>query len=296
MALGKEVVEEVLEGATKKRFRDGFNKEALSTLKGAAGDFMEGMSANRSSILGRGAMWGLGGAAVGATTSAIQGEDAWDGAGRGFMLGGAAGLGTGAMRAGLGGEGAFRKVNGKRAGMGELYSNFSGRAMGRHDYTVGDAIRNLRTDSETARAAILKNRGGAGGGATTGARTAGRNANKQRADNIAKARKVKPETVQKRQAKQTANAVAAKPHVGETRSPRWDKRYVGNRPYQSNPINMSNRILQREGVMGAISPFNLSSDDILNRHIPFSGNIELRNMRDIKAINPVYNRKPFGSK
>lgn len=121
---------------------------------GAASAFAGGIMSNRDGIMGDALKYAVVGGVAGGTINAVQGEDFWDGAGRGALIGAGAGAFRGAARAGLGGSAAFaRDMSGRTPRTRSLFQGFDKQ----HDLTKGyqDFIQNAAAANKN----ILKNKG-----------------------------------------------------------------------------------------------------------------------------------------
>lgn len=107
------------------------------------------ISRNRNQIMGKALKNAAGGAAIGGAVSLAQGEDFWEGAGQGAVIGGGVGAVRHGARAGLGGHRAFKKssVTGRTPGMGELW----GRSP------IGKSYNTMVKNAELAKKAVVKN-------------------------------------------------------------------------------------------------------------------------------------------
>ena len=125
-----------------------------SASMGAASAFAGGIMSNRDGIMGDALKYAVVGGVAGGTINAVQGEDFWDGAGRGALIGAGAGAFRGAARAGLGGSAAFaRDMSGRTPRTRSLFQGFDKQ----HDLTKGyqDFIQNAAAANKN----ILKNKG-----------------------------------------------------------------------------------------------------------------------------------------
>ena len=117
------------------------------------GSIGRNISRQRNQIMGKALKNAAGGAAIGGAVNLAQGEDFWEGAGQGALIGGGVGAVRHGARAGLGGGRAFRKssVTGKTPGMGELW----GRSP------IGKSYNTMVKNAELAKKAVVKNTPGA---------------------------------------------------------------------------------------------------------------------------------------
>lgn len=125
-----------------------------SASMGAASAFAGGIMSNRDGIMGDALKYAAVGGLAGGTINAVQGEDFWDGAGRGALIGGGVGAFRGAARAGLGGSAAFtRDMSGRTPRTRSLFQGFDKQ----HDLSKGyqDFIQNAAAANQN----ILKNKG-----------------------------------------------------------------------------------------------------------------------------------------
>ena len=113
------------------------------------GSIGRNISRQRNQIMGKTLKNAAGGAAIGGVVNLAQGEDFWEGAGQGALVGGAVGAVRHGTRAGLGGHRAFKRsdVTGKTPGMGELW----GRSP------IGKSYNTMVKNAELAKKAVVKN-------------------------------------------------------------------------------------------------------------------------------------------
>lgn len=117
------------------------------------GSIGRNISRQRNQIMGKALKNAAGGAAIGGAVNLAQGEDFWEGAGQGALIGGGVGAVRHGARAGLGGHRAFKKssVTGRTPGMGELW----GRSP------IGKSYNTMVKNAELAKKAVVKNTPGA---------------------------------------------------------------------------------------------------------------------------------------
>lgn len=113
------------------------------------GSIGRNISRQRSQIMRKTLKNAAGGAAIGGVVNLAQGEDFWEGAGQGALVGGAVGAVRHGTRAGLGGHRAFKKSNvtGRTPGVGELW----GRSP------IGKSYNTMVQNAELAKKAVTKN-------------------------------------------------------------------------------------------------------------------------------------------
>lgn len=130
-------------------------KRSAENLSSAADAFTQNIFNHRHSIIGDSIKGAAIGGVAGGAINAAQGEDFWDGAGRGALVGGGIGGIRGAARVGLGGSMANQRLpgTGRRPRTSSLYQGFEAQ----HD--LNKSFRTMSANAAQAREKVTRNRG-----------------------------------------------------------------------------------------------------------------------------------------
>lgn len=134
------------------------------SLNEAGRDFLSNVSNNRYGIIGDSLKGATLGGIAGGTINAVQGEDFWDGAGQGALVGGGLGATRGVARAGFGGPLAYQRAPGslRRPSTRSLFQGFE------KEHNMGENFRKFSEDAAKARANVTRNAGRSNGAAWEG--------------------------------------------------------------------------------------------------------------------------------